>query len=662
MNRVDLLKKFCCPAVVRFIVLVSCSGGMALGLIASPASAQERFLDDPAEFTEQVKQLLLAETYEELEGMATQFRSSPERLPFGAKKLPAFYEAVSGKDMKLEELQERIRLLETWHEKSPSITTRIALANGLNHLCWAVRGGGFASTVTDDAVVVMNKETARCKQLLDEGADLAKRDSVQDAFLAEVHLKNGILAGYSYDEMRDHLDDCLSIDPWRGNAIQLMANYCLPRWYGKQGDLVLLAEELADQYHEQTGDYAYSSIGRFAFGMGEYHRFDDKGFDWERMKRGLYTPLRDIPHSVMTPSVIAYFARIAGDRETARDAFQKLNGRWSTVMWTHPLEYESTYLWAFDDEGPGEAEHVVDLRGSPVHGILLAGRGQAFIPIVRRSLIEAYSVKTGQFLRDESVWPSRLVDGVCDARGMEMVMVMRQSGKTHVTRGNPVERRFVSFGSKPRNETFVLAVTPEADKLAIGETDGSIRTWIGVERPDFHVMREAHSAMVKSLAFSPDGHVLASAEPERIKLWDVDSHTLRREWNANDSLFHALAWSPDGKFLASAGNQGTVRLWNPEDGTLVAEMKGNGIEETLATLAFSPDSQTLIAGTTGNKESKGGKLLIFDVGRREEVKRYSGHRLGIETVLVTPDGKRILSSGFDGTVRIWRMPDAPSVP
>jgi WD40 repeat protein len=74
---------------------------------------------------------------------------------------------------------------------------------------------------------------------------------------------------------------------------------------------------------------------------------------------------------------------------------------------------------------------------------------------------------------------------------------------------------------------------------------------------------------VYAVAFSPDGHLLASGlEDAGTQLWDAGTgqwlHTLSPDatfWSEMTGPVHAVAFSPDGRLLASAGDDGTVRLW-----------------------------------------------------------------------------------------------------
>jgi len=55
-----------------------------------------------------------------------------------------------------------------------------------------------------------------------------------------------------------------------------------------------------------------------------------------------------------------------------------------------------------------------------------------------------------------------------------------------------------------------------------------------------------------------------------------------------------VAFSPDGHFLASAGNDHMAKIWRVSDGTLVVTLSGSS--SPLTSVAYTPDGQTLVTG------------------------------------------------------------------
>ena len=91
------------------------------------------------------------------------------------------------------------------------------------------------------------------------------------------------------------------------------------------------------------------------------------------------------------------------------------------------------------------------------------------------------------------------------------------------------------------------------------------------EKPKIELVQQiGHAGDVNSVAYSPDGKLALSGGLDgSVKLWDVGSGRLLRNFEAPTGGVDSVAFSPDGSRVLSGNGYGTITQWNTVDGRLL---------------------------------------------------------------------------------------------
>ena len=187
--------------------------------------------------------------------------------------------------------------------------------------------------------------------------------------------------------------------------------------------------------------------------------------------------------------------------------------------------------------------------------------------------------------------------------------------------------------------------------LAVGGTDGMVTIEaVGDGGPRIGT---PHTGTVLAIAELPDGILVSGGGEGTIRMWDPDDgiEDQRSPVSAGHSgPITALTVLPDGR-VASGDANGALRVWEP-DGTGDLQMldgHGDAVDE----LAVLPDGRLVSGGADGT-------LRIWNLDApAAEPELLDQHDGAVNALAVLPDG-RLASGGSDGTVRIWTVGEARS--
>jgi WD40 repeat protein len=441
-------------------------------------------------------------------------------------------------------------------------------------------------------------------------------------------------------------------------------------------------------FSHETQDVAGTSVAfspdgkRIAVGdeIGQVHIFDARSGEEKASAEGITVPVRDVGWSpdgrylvdaapaktAPAPGVPDGFAlRDGSSLELVREilghgaavssiAFSPDGKCMATACRDHDIRLWDVETGARLLAPPGHDSTVTALAMSADGSRLVSGGGDG--------TVGAWDPKTWSLQKLQHCTPMSVIALACTADGR--FSAASSFDGTLALRDVATGQNRGSFAGDGTTAVRALAFLPDGRTLVTGDQDGKARLRDvsallsdvgadpgGVRLPP-PVTREldAGGATVFAVAASPDGHLIATGT-SRLRVFAAADGKLIADVKCPSPLL-SIAFSPDSSLIATANADRSVRLFDAASGAERGTLSGHTAR--VEAVAFSSDGR--LVASAGENENQ---VRLWDVIRLSPAGQLAGH-LDVVNALAAPGPGLMASASVDGTILVWKLPEAPS--
>lgn len=251
--------------------------------------------------------------------------------------------------------------------------------------------------------------------------------------------------------------------------------------------------------------------------------------------------------------------------------------------------------------------------------------------------------------------------GTSEARQVARLLQQCPSPLDHLQPTADVKNQFKKY---PKELVLILkphfraiksiAFSPDGRLLAGGCWDNTIRIWkiTDKELKLWATLKGSPS----QLAFTPDGACLIGGTTgTKLEVWDITGKEPKRkaELAGHDARPFALAVSPDGRILASGSSDPLLRVCNIDEGkiTTYAVFSGDNAPNIgVTSISFSADSKFLAVGSLAGKRT----LRIWNLGG-PFLQEVTFPVAKARCVRFSPVSRTLLVGKEDGVLELWQF-------
>lgn len=208
------------------------------------------------------------------------------------------------------------------------------------------------------------------------------------------------------------------------------------------------------------------------------------------------------------------------------------------------------------------------------------------------------------------------------------------------------------LSSLKMTEAAIFDLQHDGDNLFVASGDGAF-TVISLDQM---VVRSRHVSQksARTIAVNPiTGDVAVGYSDNFIRIFDLQTFALKKEWAAHTNSVFALRYSPDGRMLLSGSRDARLKAWDVwGDYDLGQEVVAHLY--AINSLSFSPNGKHFVTCSLDKS------IKLWDADQLKLLKvidkaRHAGHGTSVNKLLWTAFDGQVVSASDDRTISIWKF-------
>jgi WD40 repeat protein len=279
----------------------------------------------------------------------------------------------------------------------------------------------------------------------------------------------------------------------------------------------------------------------------------------------------------------------------------------------------------------------------------LAKGGEHGVAIVAGKAVDSVLLKLASHQQKPAMPPAGNKVGARSLTPAELGLVklwIDQGATAGVSPNRDVRFQSLPAGYQP---AFAAAITPDGQYAACSRGNRLFVYHVPTAKLaatliDPNADGAAHRDIIRSLAFDPAGHMLASGAFREVKLWRRPRLHEIAQW-PHEAPLQILTLRANGKLAATGDESGQIRVWDVASGKVQQTIAAH--QASVSGIGFSADGATLFSCSIDKT------LCVWNVVDGKSTGKPIAAPYPYQGLMLLHRGARLITGDADGAVQIW---------